>query len=89
MLNSDWLRMTDGYSGSDLPSLAKDAALGPIRELPPEQVRNVDVSQVRDISFYDFMDSLQKIGSSVGLQTLDLLVCWNREFGDVSAGSMF
>lgn len=28
---SDWFRMTEGYSGSDLTSLAKDASLGPIR----------------------------------------------------------
>lgn len=28
---SDWCRMTEGYSGSDLTSLAKDASLGPIR----------------------------------------------------------
>ncbi|XP_075530275.1 spastin isoform X3 [Dermacentor variabilis] len=35
-------RVTSGYSGSDLTALAKDAALGPIRELNPEQVRCVD-----------------------------------------------
>uniref|UniRef100_A0A8C4NF48 Uncharacterized protein n=1 Tax=Eptatretus burgeri TaxID=7764 RepID=A0A8C4NF48_EPTBU len=35
-------RMTTGYSGSDLTSLAKDAALGPIRELTVEQVKSMD-----------------------------------------------
>ncbi|XP_076991119.1 spastin isoform X7 [Tamandua tetradactyla] len=40
-------RMTDGYSGSDLTALAKDAALGPIRELKPEQVKNMSASEVR------------------------------------------
>ncbi|NXS78554.1 SPAST protein, partial [Erpornis zantholeuca] len=39
-------RMTDGYSGSDLTALAKDAALGPIRELKPEQVKNMSASEV-------------------------------------------
>ncbi|XP_076991118.1 spastin isoform X6 [Tamandua tetradactyla] len=38
-------RMTDGYSGSDLTALAKDAALGPIRELKPEQVKNMSASE--------------------------------------------
>ncbi|XP_042308306.1 spastin isoform X3 [Sceloporus undulatus] len=39
-------RMTEGYSGSDLTALAKDAALGPIRELKPEQVKNMSASEV-------------------------------------------
>ncbi|XP_008297116.1 spastin [Stegastes partitus] len=78
-------RMTEGYSGSDLASLAKDAALGPIRELDPEQVKKVEVSQVRAIGFCDFVDSLKKIRSSVGPQTLDLYVRWNRDFGDSTA----
>ncbi|XP_031807095.1 spastin isoform X6 [Sarcophilus harrisii] len=38
-------RMTEGYSGSDLTALAKDAALGPIRELKPEQVKNMSASE--------------------------------------------
>ncbi|KAF5895682.1 spastin isoform X2, partial [Clarias magur] len=38
-------RTTDGYSGSDLTSLAKDAALGPIRELRPDQVKNMAVNE--------------------------------------------
>uniref|UniRef100_A0A3Q0SLC3 Fidgetin-like protein 1 n=1 Tax=Amphilophus citrinellus TaxID=61819 RepID=A0A3Q0SLC3_AMPCI len=79
-------RMTEGYSGSDLTSLAKDASLGPIRELRPEQVRNVDVSEVRSICFRDFADSLKKIKRSVSAQTLELYVRWNRDYGDTTAG---
>ncbi|XP_040001250.1 spastin isoform X2 [Xiphias gladius] len=78
-------RMTEGYSGSDLTSLAKDASLGPIRELLPEQVRNVQASKVRNICFGDFVESLKKIKRSVGPQTLELYGRWNRDYGDTTA----
>ncbi|KAK7161295.1 hypothetical protein R3I94_004087 [Phoxinus phoxinus] len=82
---SQLARMTEGYSGSDLTSLAKDAALGPIRELRPEQVRNISPNEMRDIRFPDFVDSLKRIKRSVCPQTLDQYVRWNREYGDTTA----
>lgn len=39
-------RQTEGYSGSDLNALAKDAALGPIRELSISEVKAVDANRV-------------------------------------------
>ncbi|XP_071244548.1 spastin-like isoform X1 [Salvelinus alpinus] len=81
---SQLARMTEGYSGSDLTSLAKDASLGPIRELRPEQVRNMAANEVRNIRFSDFVESLKKIKKSVGPQTLDLYVRWNKDYGDTT-----
>ncbi|XP_063056052.1 spastin isoform X2 [Engraulis encrasicolus] len=78
-------RMTDGYSGSDLTSLAKDAALGPIRELRPEQVRNMSANEMRNIRFNDFVESLKKIKRSVSPQTLEQYVRWNLNYGDTTA----
>ncbi|XP_068558857.1 spastin-like isoform X2 [Cebidichthys violaceus] len=82
---SQLARMTEGYSGSDLTSLAKDASLGPIRELRPEQVRNMSASEIRNICLGDFVASLKKIKRSVGAQTLQLYVLWNRDYGDTTA----
>ncbi|XP_046996020.1 spastin [Schistocerca americana] len=76
--------MTDGYSGSDLTGLAKDAALGPIRELNPEQVRCMDPNSVRNINFQDFVDSLKRIRRSVSPLSLSAYERWNAEYGDVS-----
>uniref|UniRef100_A0A9J7ZL44 Spastin n=1 Tax=Cyprinus carpio carpio TaxID=630221 RepID=A0A9J7ZL44_CYPCA len=82
---SQLARMTEGYSGSDLTSLAKDAALGPIRELRPEQLRNIPAGEMRDIRFSDFEDSLKRIKRSVSPQTLEQYVRWNRQYGDTTA----
>ncbi|XP_076991116.1 spastin isoform X4 [Tamandua tetradactyla] len=77
-------RMTDGYSGSDLTALAKDAALGPIRELKPEQVKNMSASEMRNIQISDFTESLKKIKRSVSPQTLEAYIRWNKDFGDTT-----
>ncbi|XP_056423164.1 spastin isoform X1 [Hyla sarda] len=77
-------RLTEGYSGSDITALAKDAALGPIRELKPEQVKNMSASEMRNIKFSDFQNSLKKIKCSVSGATLESYIRWNKEFGDTT-----
>ncbi|XP_029164244.1 spastin isoform X2 [Nylanderia fulva] len=76
--------LTEGYSGSDLTGLAKDAALGPIRELNPDQVKNLDLNSVRNITMQDFRDSLRRIRRSVSPASLTTYEKWNLEYGDVS-----
>ncbi|XP_078505219.1 spastin isoform X4 [Lissotriton helveticus] len=77
-------RMTEGYSGSDVTALAKDAALGPIRELKPEQVKNMSANEMRNIRLSDFIESLKKIKRSVSPSTLDAYIRWNKDFGDTT-----
>ncbi|XP_044728261.1 spastin isoform X3 [Chrysoperla carnea] len=77
-------QLTEGYSGSDLTALAKDAALGPIRELDPEQVRNVDLSSVRNITINDFLESLKRIRRSVSPHSLIAYEKWSLEYGEVT-----
>ncbi|KAJ8250176.1 hypothetical protein COCON_G00220980 [Conger conger] len=77
-------RLTEGYSGSDLTSLAKDAALGPIRELRPDQVKNMAAKEVRNIKVSDFLESLKRIKHSVSPQTLGLYAQWNKSYGDTT-----
>jgi spastin len=75
---------TEGYSGSDLTALAKDAALGPIREMGIEQVKRVSPNKMRQITVQDFRDSLKRIRKSVTQSTLDNYEKWNQEFGDIT-----
>uniref|UniRef100_A0A8C5E9S0 Fidgetin-like protein 1 n=1 Tax=Gouania willdenowi TaxID=441366 RepID=A0A8C5E9S0_GOUWI len=82
---SQLAKSTAGYSGSDLTSLAKDAALGPIRELGPDQVRCMTAGEMRNIKMKDFVDSLMRIKSSVSPSTLNMYSKWNQDYGDTTA----
>ncbi|XP_061600584.1 spastin-like isoform X2 [Cololabis saira] len=82
---SSLAKVAAGYSGSDLTSLAKDAALGPIRELGPDQVRNMSASEMRNIKKKDFEDSLKRIKPTVSSGTLNMYTQWNKDFGDTTA----
>ncbi|XP_047994530.1 spastin isoform X2 [Leguminivora glycinivorella] len=75
--------LTDGYSGSDLTALCRDAALQPIRELDPEEVKCLDLSLVRPITFQDFMDALKRIRPSVSPHSLVGYEKWSVQYGDL------
>ncbi|XP_023953287.1 spastin isoform X2 [Bicyclus anynana] len=75
--------LTDGYSGSDLTALCRDAALGPIRELDPEEVKCLDLSLVRSITFQDFMDALKRIRPSVSPHSLVAYEKWSVQYGEL------
>lgn len=74
-------RSTDGYSGSDLTALARDAALEPIRGLDLEQVKEMDLSKVRQITMNDFQNSLKRIRKSVSPSSLKEFEKWSQEYG--------
>ncbi len=76
---------TNGYSGSDLTALAKDAAMGPVRELHMEELKKLSVSRIRPISRRDFEQSIPKIRASVSPATLNKYIEWNSTFGDCSS----
>ncbi|EKD18787.1 AAA family ATPase [Drepanopeziza brunnea f. sp. 'multigermtubi' MB_m1] len=73
--------LTDGFSGSDITALAKDAAMGPLRSLG-EALLHMSMDQIRPIQFEDFEASLVNIRPSVSKQGLKEFEDWAREFGE-------
>lgn len=75
------VELTDGFSGSDITALAKDAAMGPLRSLG-EALLHMSMDQIRPIQFQDFEASLINIRPSVSKQGLKEFEEWAREFGE-------
>ncbi|KAL1800202.1 hypothetical protein ACET3X_000544 [Alternaria dauci] len=60
------VKLTEGFSGSDITALAKDAAMGPLRSLG-EKLLSMTMDQIRPIRFQDFIASLQTIRPSYSM----------------------
>ncbi|KAF2155156.1 AAA-domain-containing protein [Myriangium duriaei CBS 260.36] len=73
--------LTDGFSGSDITSLAKDAAMGPLRALG-ERLLDMSPDDIRPIGFEDFEASLVNIRPSVSKAGLKEFEDWAAEFGE-------
>ncbi|KAM5352136.1 hypothetical protein ACJ41O_004859 [Fusarium nematophilum] len=73
--------LTDGFSGSDITALAKDAAMGPLRSLG-EALLHMTMDQIRPIQLVDFEASLTTIRPSVSKAGLKEYEDWAKEFGE-------
>lgn len=73
--------LTDGYSGSDLSAVCQEAALGPIREMNPSQLRTVKAEDVRPIREDDFLKAIKIIRPSVSPESLSAFERWAEQFG--------
>jgi fidgetin-like protein 1 len=70
-----------GYSGSDITALAKDAAMGPLRNLG-EALLYTPREEIRPIHMADFERSLESIRPSVSKKGLEAFEKWAAEFGE-------
>jgi len=75
------VELTAGYSCSDLAQVAKDAAMGPIRDLGSSALRTVKEEQLRPISLADFTHALQAIRPSVSQATVATFEKYMKENG--------
>ncbi|OMJ18244.1 Fidgetin-like protein 1 [Smittium culicis] len=73
--------LTDGYSGSDMNGLCREAALGPIRSI--SDIRNVDLNDVEPVNYEHFVVALKQIRASVSSTDLDFYIDWDSKFGSM------
>ncbi|KAK6005413.1 hypothetical protein QM012_007055 [Aureobasidium pullulans] len=71
--------LTEGFSGSDITALAKDAAMGPLRSLG-EKLLHMSPDDIRPIDVTDFKASLINIRPSVSASGLKEFEDWAKEF---------
>ncbi|KAH0984560.1 hypothetical protein GBA52_011737 [Prunus armeniaca] len=79
--------LTEGYSGSDMKNLVKDASMGPLREALKQGIEITKLKKKEDmraVTVQDFESALQEVRPSVSLNELGTYEEWNKQFGSLS-----
>jgi len=63
-------RKTEGYSSADLAAVSKDAAMQPLREVPPGDILSMDKNSLRPVTKNDFLAALRGMAPSVSQATV-------------------
>ncbi|KAG8384966.1 hypothetical protein BUALT_Bualt04G0173100 [Buddleja alternifolia] len=79
-------KLTEGYSGSDMKNLVKDASMGPLREALKHgiEITKLKKEDMRPVNLQDFEKALQEVRPSVSLNELGTYEKWNEQFGSLS-----
>jgi SpoVK/Ycf46/Vps4 family AAA+-type ATPase len=75
------VKATDGYTGSDVAMICREAAMQPIRELDLSGKINDTSVKVRPVGEADFLAAIKRIKPVVSPKELDRFVQFNDEFG--------
>lgn len=78
------LELTEGFSGSDITALTKDAAMGPLRALG-DKLLTTSREDIRPIGYEDFISSLAFIRPSVSKEGLKAFEDWAALYGSSGA----
>jgi len=78
------VKITEGYTCSDITNLARDAALAPIREVSTAELAKISASEMRRITVKDFVASSERVRKSLTDEGMSAYEKWNQSFGDIS-----
>lgn len=73
--------ITDGYSGSDIAMVCREAIMTPIRELDMAGAINDTSVKARPATQDDFLEAIEAINPSVSDDEIEKYDQWNEEFG--------
>lgn len=76
---SSIVRRTEGYSCSDITSVASEAAFGPIRSMSVTALRSTRQNDMRPVEMRDFDQALQTVQRSVTVEQLKKYDEWHKE----------
>lgn len=76
--------LCEGFSGSDITALAKEAAMEPIRDLG-DNLMDADFNKIRGVTIKDFEKALQTVKKSVSPASLQQYEEWAVGFGSTGA----
>lgn len=79
-------KLTEGYSGSDMKNLVKDASMGPLREALKQgiEITKLRKEDMRSVTLQDFENALKEVRPSVSANELGTYEDWNQQFGSLS-----
>ena len=82
---SEVINMTEGYSCADMQAMIKEAAMQPVRELPPDELLKIkDKNAIRPLKVSDFEQAIKSQTPSVSASTIKEFDDWRKEKGQTA-----
>ncbi|XP_031624050.1 fidgetin-like protein 1 isoform X2 [Contarinia nasturtii] len=76
---------TDGFSGSDMTNLCKEACSYPVTSMSFSAVIKISADSVRPVTYNDFLEALNNVRASVSPDDLEQYIQWNGKYGSGNA----